>query len=91
MPIDGSPEMIHQFRKLGKKVIYVTNNSTKTRKEYVEKCSDLGFGGTWVRAFFTQAVLCADVCSSVETRLQIYDFLFILTSVAKILLIIRFT
>ena len=47
-PIPGSPEMIHQFRKMGKKVIYVTNNSTKTRKEYVQKCEDLGFGGTYV-------------------------------------------
>ena len=48
-PIEGSPEMIHKFRQMGKKVIYVTNNSTKTRKEYVTKCTDLGFGGSYVR------------------------------------------
>lgn len=44
--IDGSPEMIQKFRQMGKKVIFVTNNSTKSRQEYVKKCSDLGFGGT---------------------------------------------
>ena len=46
--ITGSPEMVNKFRQMGKKVIYVTNNSTKTRKEYVQKCADLGFGGTYV-------------------------------------------
>ena len=47
-PIEGSPEMIHKFREMGKRVIYVTNNSTKTRKDYVKKCADLGFGGSYV-------------------------------------------
>jgi len=46
-PIEGSPEMIHKFREMGKRVIYVTNNSTKTRKDYVKKCADLGFGGSY--------------------------------------------
>ena len=41
--------MIHKFREMGKRVIYVTNNSTKTRKDYVKKCADLGFGGSYVR------------------------------------------
>ena len=40
--------MIHKFREMGKRVIYVTNNSTKTRKDYVKKCADLGFGGSYV-------------------------------------------
>ena len=57
-PIQGSPEMIHQFRKMGKRVIYVTNNSTKTRKEYVKKCEDLKFGGTY-EEFFTTSFLVA--------------------------------
>ena len=48
-PIPGSPEMINLFRKLGKRVFYCTNNSTKSRKEYVKKCQDLGFGGTMVK------------------------------------------
>ena len=47
--IDGSPEVIQALRMLGKKVIYVTNNSTKSRKEYLTKVTDLGFGGEAVR------------------------------------------
>lgn len=37
------------FREMGKKVIYVTNNSTKSRQEYVQKFEELGFGGNFVR------------------------------------------
>ena len=43
--IEGSPELIQKFRQLGKKIFFVTNNSTKTREEYVRKCADLGFDG----------------------------------------------
>jgi len=44
-PIQGSPQMINRFRELGKRVFYVTNNSTKHRKEYKTKLDKLGFGG----------------------------------------------
>ena len=50
-PIPGSVEMIHKFREMGKKVIYVTNNATRSRKEYVTKMEDLGFGGTYVSIY----------------------------------------
>jgi len=43
--IEGSPDMIQRFRALGKKVFYVTNNSTKHRREYKSKVDKLGFGG----------------------------------------------
>ena len=45
-PILGSPEMINRFRDLGKRVFYVTNNSTKHRREYESKLDKLGFGGS---------------------------------------------
>jgi len=45
-PISGSPEMINRFRDLGKRVFFVTNNSTKHRREYKAKLDKLGFGGT---------------------------------------------
>ncbi len=48
-PISGSPEMINRFRDLGKRVFYVTNNSTKHRREYKTKLDKLGFGGTMVK------------------------------------------
>jgi len=70
-PIENSPEMIHQFRKLGKKVIYVTNNSTKTRKEYVEKCSDLGFGGSY-EEIYTTSFLSAAYLKSIGFSKKVY-------------------
>ena len=43
--IDGSPQVVQALRQLGKKVIYVTNNSTKSRNGYLKKVTELGFGG----------------------------------------------
>lgn len=43
--IPGSPEVICRLRELGKRVFYVTNNSTKHRREYKTKVDTLGFGG----------------------------------------------
>ena len=37
--------IVHRFRALGKRVFYVTNNSTKHRREYKDKVDKLGFGG----------------------------------------------
>jgi len=39
------PHVCDRFRELGKRVFYVTNNSTKHRKEYKTKLDKLGFGG----------------------------------------------
>ncbi|XP_063398705.1 glycerol-3-phosphate phosphatase-like isoform X1 [Mytilus trossulus] len=41
--IPGSADTIAALRKLGKKIFYITNNSGKTRSQYVEKCKSLGF------------------------------------------------
>ncbi len=41
-PIDGSLEAFRMLKKNGKKVGFLTNNSTRTREDYVEKFS--GFG-----------------------------------------------
>ena len=69
--IQGSPEMIHQFRSMGKRVIYVTNNSRKSRKEYVKKCEDLGFGGTY-EEFFTTSFLVASYLKSLGFDKKVY-------------------
>ena len=45
----GSPDIIQRLRQLGKRVFYVTNNSTKHRREYKTKVDKLGFGGELVR------------------------------------------
>jgi len=34
---------LNKLRALGKSIFYVTNNSTKTRSEYIIKCKNLGF------------------------------------------------
>ena len=46
--IKNAPETIQLLRKIGKKVIYVTNNSSKTRTDYLKKVTNLGFGGEYV-------------------------------------------
>lgn len=40
--IEGSIEAIQKMRKMGKKLIFLTNNSTKTREEYAKILSELG-------------------------------------------------
>ncbi|KAH9502725.1 hypothetical protein Btru_069605 [Bulinus truncatus] len=41
--IEGSVETIKKLKHLGKNVYYVTNNSSKSRYEYLEKCKEYGF------------------------------------------------
>ena len=40
--IPGAAEKIEELRKLGKKVLFLTNNATKTPKEYVDKLTGMG-------------------------------------------------
>ena len=40
--IDGIPETLDKLRKLGKKMFFVTNNSTKSRAGYKKKFDSLG-------------------------------------------------
>lgn len=41
-PIEGSKEAIQFLRERGKKLTFLTNNSTKTREEYERNLSDIG-------------------------------------------------
>lgn len=41
-PLPGAVEVVEQLRRRGRRVIYATNNSTRTRQEYVERLR--GFG-----------------------------------------------
>ncbi|KAJ6646252.1 Glycerol-3-phosphate phosphatase [Pseudolycoriella hygida] len=41
--IDGAPDVINRFKEIGKKVFFITNNSTKSRPEFLEKCKMLNF------------------------------------------------
>ncbi|XP_076471925.1 glycerol-3-phosphate phosphatase-like isoform X2 [Babylonia areolata] len=45
-PIPGSLETLKKLLEKGKKVFYITNNSSRTREQYVEKCHQFGFPAT---------------------------------------------
>ncbi|KOC71086.1 Phosphoglycolate phosphatase [Habropoda laboriosa] len=45
-PLPNAAKVIDTFNCLGKRVFYVTNNSTKTREEFVMKCQVLNFKAT---------------------------------------------
>ncbi|XP_049614910.1 glycerol-3-phosphate phosphatase [Syngnathus scovelli] len=51
--IPGAPQVIKLLKEHGKKVFFVTNNSTKTRKLYVDKMSTLGFNANEDEVFGT--------------------------------------
>jgi len=41
--IPGGPSAIDKLKAMGKKVLFVTNNSYKSRKEYVQKFLKMGY------------------------------------------------
>ncbi|BFZ15943.1 hypothetical protein BsWGS_18982 [Bradybaena similaris] len=41
--IPGSLDVVLKLKQMGKKVFYVTNNSSSSRQDYVKKCKDYGF------------------------------------------------
>lgn len=49
--ITGAPEALNRLREIGKRVFFVTNNSCKTREEFVVKARKLGFIAQEVSGF----------------------------------------
>jgi len=41
--ISGAPDAVEKLKAMGKKIFYVTNNSYKSRKEYVHKFLSMGY------------------------------------------------
>ncbi|XP_072523480.1 glycerol-3-phosphate phosphatase [Salminus brasiliensis] len=63
--IPGAPEVINSLKKSGKKVFFITNNSTKTRRMYADKLARLGFDASEEEVFGTaycSAVYLQTVC-----------------------------
>ncbi|MEM4346262.1 MAG: hypothetical protein QXI02_05150, partial [Candidatus Caldarchaeum sp.] len=50
-PVEGAAEAIKQLRRMGVGVVFMTNNSTLTRRQYVEKLSRMG-----VEAYFEEVL-----------------------------------
>ena len=70
--IDGSPGAVNKFRESGKRVFFCTNNSTKTRSEYVEKCRDLGFGDTKKEEVVGTSYLTATYLKNINFKGKVY-------------------
>jgi len=41
--VPGGPSAINKLKAMGKKVLFITNNSSKSRKEYVQKFFKMGY------------------------------------------------
>jgi phosphoglycolate/pyridoxal phosphate phosphatase family enzyme len=57
--IPGAPEAIALLRRLSKKVVFLTNNSTRTREMYIELLDGMGIGTT-IDEIFTSASITID-------------------------------
>ncbi|KAK2493716.1 hypothetical protein MC885_015411 [Smutsia gigantea] len=51
--VPGAPEALTALRARGKRLGFITNNSSKTREAYAEKLQRLGFGGDRLEVFGT--------------------------------------
>jgi len=57
--IDGIPETLDKLRKLGKKMFFVTNNSTKSRAGYKKKFDSLGLSNVPAEEIFSSSFAAA--------------------------------
>ena len=71
-PIQGSPEAIMKLRKLGKRIIFVTNNGM-SRNDLLSRCHELGFGGE-IDDMITSSYLCANYLKQKQFTKTVYVF-----------------
>ncbi|GBM89981.1 Glycerol-3-phosphate phosphatase [Araneus ventricosus] len=71
--ISGSVETIHALKNLGKPVIFVTNNGTKTRDEFLKKCDTLGLPAT-MDTFVSTSYCAAAYLKSMNFKKKVYIF-----------------
>ncbi|KAF5282169.1 hypothetical protein FQR65_LT02866 [Abscondita terminalis] len=69
--IDKANDVINRFQELGKKVFYVTNNSSKSREEYVTKFKDLNFNCT-KESIISSAYLAANYLKNLGFNKKVY-------------------
>ena len=57
--IDGVPAILDMLKKAGKRIFFVTNNSTKSRKGYLGKFKSLGLDGVEAEEIFSSSFAAA--------------------------------
>ncbi|XP_052872872.1 glycerol-3-phosphate phosphatase-like [Anopheles cruzii] len=70
-PLPGATDVVNRFIADGKKLFFVTNNSTKTRPEFVEKAVRLGFNVT-IDNIISTAYLAAQYLKNVNFTKTVY-------------------
>lgn len=70
--VPGAPQVINLLKEHGKKVLFVTNNSTKTRRMYADKMSSLGFNVTEEEVFGTAYCCAAYLQTECRLRGKVY-------------------
>ena len=65
--IQNSPETVNKFKQMGKKFFYITNNNTKTRSEFIEKCKNLKYDATM------DEIVCTSFLAAVYLKEQKFD------------------
>ena len=60
--LPGAPETVSHLKSLGKKLVFVTNNSSKSRSTYKDKFARLGFKNVGVEDIITSASATASFC-----------------------------
>ena len=70
--IDGVKETLDALRADGKRLIFVTNNSTKSRKQYLSKFESLGLTGMKPEEIFSSSFAAAAYLSSIGFKKKAY-------------------
>uniref|UniRef100_A0A914V9L2 Phosphoglycolate phosphatase n=1 Tax=Plectus sambesii TaxID=2011161 RepID=A0A914V9L2_9BILA len=71
--VPGSPAVVERLAAMGKQIIIVTNNSTKSRVDYEEKCQKLGIKSVKKENIVNPPVLCSELLQrSALTKRKIY-------------------
>ncbi|XP_049778194.1 glycerol-3-phosphate phosphatase [Schistocerca cancellata] len=71
--IPGANIALNTFRNLGKKIFYVTNNSTKSREEYIDKFRKLGFVAS-EEEILSSSYLSARYLNDIGFKKKVYVF-----------------
>ncbi|XP_053326440.1 glycerol-3-phosphate phosphatase [Spea bombifrons] len=70
--VPGAPELINELKRQGKRVFYLTNNSTKTRVMYADKLGRLGFRAAAEEVFGTAYCTAVYLRDIVQFRGKVY-------------------